>query len=94
MEITGVQTVGARSLGSVQVTVSDSSQAGNRAVATPSDRDSTPALPRSSVPETVVFPRDGAQIDRRPVQLRNARAAARYRRDGGDPKRRDANASR
>jgi hypothetical protein len=90
MEITGVQPVGARSLGSVQATVSDSSASANRTVATPADRESTPSVPRSSIPEVVVFPRDGTPIDRRPVQLRHARAAARYRRDGGEPKGRNA----
>lgn len=88
MEVTGVQAVGARSLGGVQATVSDSTQYGGRAGAGPPDRDSTPTIPRSSYPEVVVFPRDGKPLDQRPVQLRQAKAKARYRRDGGEPKRR------
>ena len=88
MEVTGVQPVGARSLGGVQVTVTDSTQYGNRSSGDAPERDSTPAIPRAAYPEAVVFPRDGTPLDRRPVQLRHARAAARYRRDGGAPKRR------
>jgi hypothetical protein len=91
MEITGVQSVGARSLGGVQVTVSDSTQAASRVTAAAFERDNEPSLPRSSIPEAVVFPRDGTPIDHRPVQLRHARAVARYRRDGGNPKRREPN---
>ena len=87
MEVTGVQPVGARSLGGVQVTtVGDTTQYdGRRQSGNAPERDSTPAIPRESYPEAVVFPRDGTPLDRRPVQLRHARAAARYRRDGGEP---------
>ena len=85
MEVTGVQPVGARSLGAVQATVTDSTQSGGRASAGPADRDSTPAIPRAMYAEAVVFPRDGKPLDQRPVQLRQERAAARYRRDGGNP---------
>src|SRR5260221_7208511 len=91
MEVTGGQTVGARSLGGVQVTtVADSTKydSAPRQTVSTSERDSTPAISRESLPEAVVFPRDGTPLDRRPVQLRQARAAARYRRGGGRPGRR------
>jgi len=91
MEVTGVQTVGARSLGGVQVTtVADSTKYDGAPRQSPDspERDSAPAVSRESFPEAVVFPRDGTPLDRRPVQLRQARAAARYRRDGGEPSRR------
>jgi hypothetical protein len=87
MEITGVQSVGARSLGSVSVTVSDSSQSGTRYAVGSLDREPTGADPRAVAPEAVTFPRDGKPLDRRPVQLRHQRATARYRDDGGQPKR-------
>jgi len=84
MEVTGIQAVGARGFTAVQATVTESSQSDRQASAGPAaERDSTPAIPRSALPEAVVFPRDGTPIDRRPVQLRHARATARYRRDGG-----------
>ena len=89
MEVTGVQPVGARSLGGVQATVTDSTQYGSRGSPAAPERDSTPAIPRAQFPEAVVFPRDGTPIDQRPVHLRQARASARYRRDGGEPERRE-----
>jgi hypothetical protein len=88
MEVTGVLPVGARSLGGVLVTVSDSTQYGNRSSSNAPDRENTPSVPRASFPEPVVFPRDGTPLDHRPVQLRQARAAQRYKRDGGGSPRR------
>ena len=87
MQITGVQPVGARSLGSVSATVSvsDSTQAANHASASTLDRD-VRATPRTMSPEAVVFPRDGKPLDPRPVQLRQQRAHERYRKDGGKEK--------
>jgi len=84
MEITGVQAVGARSLGSVSATVSDSTLAGGRATVGAPDRENTTSPPRTLYPEAVAFPRDGKPLDRRPVQLRRLRAQARYREDGGE----------
>jgi len=87
MEVTWVQPVGARSLGGVQVTVSDSTQYGNRSGSNAPERENTPSVPRASFPEPVVFPRDGTAADPRPVELRHAKAAQRYKRDGGEPRR-------
>jgi hypothetical protein len=86
MEMTGVQSVGARSLGSVTATVSDSTVAGARASAGVPDRDNSTSASRTLYPEAVAFPRDGKPLDRRPVQLRHAQAHARYREDGGEQK--------
>ena len=90
MEVTGVQAVGARSLGSVSATVSDSTQAGGRVSVTAGEREITVTTPRTLYPEAVVFPRDGKPLSERPVQLRRQRADTRYREDGGPRGRRDA----
>ena len=84
MQITGVQSVGARSLGSVSATVSDTGQNARTSVATP-EREGPTGPPRALTPEAVVFPRDGVPVDQRPVRLRHQRAAARYREDGRAP---------
>jgi len=81
MQITGVQTVGARSLGSVSAVVTDPDQVTRAGVVTP-ERENASGTPRALIPEAVVFPRDGKPVDRRPVRLRNQRAAVRYREDG------------
>src|SRR3954470_12217170 len=60
MQITGVQSVGARSLGSVSVTVADGTPAGAAAVVS-SDREPAATAHRALHPEAVVFPRDGNQ---------------------------------
>ena len=78
MQITGVQSVGARSLGSVTAAVTVS-EPGRAAVVAPPERENGSSPPRPLSPEAVVFPRDGKPIDRRPVQLRQQRAKARYR---------------
>ncbi len=87
MQITGVQTVGARSFGSVTnaVTVTEP----GRLPGAGRERDGSTSTPRTLTPEPVVFPRDGKPLDRRPVQLRQQRANARYREDGRAPKRRE-----
>jgi len=83
MEITGVQAVGARSLGSVSATVSDSTLYTGRPSGDPLESESTAAALRTVSPEAVTFPRDGKPLDRRPVQLRQVRAQTRYLNDGG-----------
>lgn len=83
MEITGVQAVGARSLGSVSATVSDSTLSTGRSSVDPLGPESSAASVRTVSPEAVAFPRDGTPLDRRPVQLRRDRANTRYRDDGG-----------
>jgi hypothetical protein len=85
MEITGVQAVGARSLGSVSVTVSDSTQYAAKATVGSLGREDPASTNRAVSPEAVAFPRDGKPLDQRPVRLRQQRAHARYREDGGRP---------
>jgi hypothetical protein len=81
MQITGVQSVGARSLGSVSATVSDTGQDA-RAASVVAEREGPSGSPRPLTPEAVVFPHDGKPVDHRPVRLRHQRAAARFREDG------------
>ena len=88
MEITGVQTVGARSLGSVSATVTNSSPA-TPTVGGAGDGDHTGAAARELHPEAVVFPREGKPLDQRPVDLRQERATTRYREDGRPRSRRE-----
>ena len=83
MEITGVQAVGARSLGSVTATVSDSTLSAPRTTAGAFEREGSTSAPRAVSPEAVAFPRDRKPIDQRPVRLRQQRAHDRYREDGG-----------
>ena len=89
MQITGVQPVGARSLGSVTATVSDSTQYATQASVGTLDREISATTPRTIVPEAVVFPRDGKPLDQRPVQLRQQRAHERYGKDGGPREKRN-----
>jgi len=77
MQITGVQSVGARSLGSVTAAVAVTDP--TRVVSAPPERENAGTNTRPLSPEAVVFPRDGKPLDRRPVQLRQQRAKARYR---------------
>jgi len=84
MQITGVQTVGARSFSSVTTAVTVAEPA--RVAPVAPDRDNGSAKPRTLSPEAVVFPRDGKPVDRRPLQLRRQRANARYREDGRAPR--------
>jgi hypothetical protein len=83
MEITGVQAVGARSLGSVSATVSDSTLYPGRSSAETLEPESTAAATRTVSAEAGAFPRDGKPLDRRPVRLRQDRAQTRYVNDGG-----------
>ncbi len=83
MQITGVQSVGARSLGSVSATVFDSTPAPHTGAGAAVEHEvATTNSPRPLHPEAVVFPRDGKPVDQRPVRLRHQRASARYREDG------------
>jgi len=88
MQITGVQAVGARSLGSVTAAVAVSDPA--RVTTATADREYRPSAVRTFWAEAVVFPRDGKPLDRRPVQLRQQRANARYREDGRGRERGDS----
>lgn len=81
MQVTGVQPVGARGLATVQPQVAsprgadDGTAAGQAAGAARAARAPAATL----IAEPVTFPRDGVPLDRRPAQLRRAKAAARYR---------------
>ena len=81
MQITGVQSVGARGLSSVSVTIADPGEVA-RELGSAVDHDAARSAPRSLHPEAVVFPREGKPLDQRPVDLRKQRASARYRDDG------------
>lgn len=86
MIVTGAQAVGARSLGGVVVTGVDS-RATARAVPNGETVVEQGVARRAGDPEPVVFPRDGSlPTDTRPSDLRQQRAAQRYREDGGDPR--------
>jgi hypothetical protein len=88
MQVTGIQPVGARSFGTVQATVTDT-QLAVRESAAVGDRAGPSTFSRPAIPEAVVFPHDGKPLDQRPTQLRHARARARYRADGGEPRHRN-----
>lgn len=81
MQVTGVQPVGARGMATVQPQVADPRGAndgaagGQAAGAARAARAPAPTL----IAEPVTFPRDGVPLDRRPVELRRAKAATRYR---------------
>ncbi|GIU87702.1 MAG: hypothetical protein KatS3mg009_2217 [Acidimicrobiia bacterium] len=76
MQVTGIQPVGARGPATVQPLVADPRGAG----AAPADAPrATRAASPTFVAEAVTFPRDGLPVDHRPLDLRRARAAARYR---------------
>ncbi len=91
MLVTGVQAVGSKGVTAIQGTVVDTT----RGLPHSPDDDTTEARrsaghPRKpGEPQPVVFARNGA--DSRPVALRQERAAARYRSDGGgEPEHDDA----
>lgn len=76
MQVTGVQPVGARGPATVQPLVVDP----RAAAAVPADATrATRAVSATFIAEAVTFPRDGLPVDHRPLDLRRARAAARYR---------------
>src|SRR5690242_4053572 len=86
MLVTGIQAAGSKGLTAVQPTVVDSKDAAR--FAPDRDRDGehgTAVAARQGEPQPVVFPRKGVPVDQRPVSLRHEQAAARYRRDGGEP---------
>ena len=83
MIVTGVQSVGAKGVNSVQVATVDPKEVGRAGNTADADRDrAEPA--KSGVPQPVVFPRKGVPLDQRPVALRQRHATARYDADGGN----------
>ena len=82
MQVTGIQTAGARGFGSLTAAVVDTTPPAAQVTAGSLERENVPATARELHPEAVVFPRDGKPVDRRPVQLRRQKANVRYREDG------------
>lgn len=89
MYVAGVQSVGARSLGGVQAAVAEPKPVVG--LATPEDATRLSAgAARTREAEVVVFPRRGPRLDQRPDDLKQRRAAGRYRESLGlvhDPRR-------
>jgi hypothetical protein len=85
MIVTGAQPMGAKSLGTVQVTGVDARDAARigRPVA---DQREDGVQPKKGEPIPVVFVRDGLPTDTRPRDHLQERAAQRYREDGGEYK--------
>ena len=75
MQVTGVQAVGARGYVALAPVVVETQPS-----PTSTAREASPAVQaaRALEAEAVVFPRRGASVDRRPAELKHARAIARY----------------
>jgi hypothetical protein len=85
MIVTGAQPMGAKSLGSVQVTGVDAKDAAR--IGTPvADQRDEGVQPKKGEPIPVVFVRDGLPTETRPRDHLHQRAAQRYREDGGEYK--------
>ncbi len=82
MFVTGVQSVGAKGVNSVQVAAVDTKEISKQSSQNP-DAPKTDGAPKTGEPQPVVFPRSGVGLDQRPVALRHEQAASRYRSDGG-----------
>ena len=79
MQVVGVQPGGSRGFASVQPVVTDA-RAGLAATNTGArDAKTLAARAQAFTREPVVFPRDGLPLDQRPLNLRQAKAAGRYR---------------
>jgi hypothetical protein len=85
MFVTGVQAVGAKGLGSVQVGAVDANAAVRAGAADDNDRerDDANGSVRPGEPQRVVFPREGVPLDQRPVALKQEQALRRYAVYGG-----------
>jgi len=85
MLVTGVQAAGSKGLTAVQATVVDLKDAARFGSDPDGDGERGHAVgSKKGEPQPVVFPRKGVPVDQRPVSLRHAHAAARYRSDGGE----------
>jgi hypothetical protein len=80
--VTGVQSVGAKGVSTVQVTAADPKDLANRGRAASAERDAG-FPPRAATTQPVAFPRGAVALDHRPVHLRSRHAAERYHQDGG-----------
>jgi hypothetical protein len=85
MFVAGVQPVGAKGLGTVQVAAVETRDTARILGANVRERGPDGSEVKPGEPEPVVFPRDGVPLDRRPVSLRREHAVTRYRHDG-DPR--------
>ena len=90
MLVTGVQAVGAKGVTAIQGAVVDPKDATRAGIDGRRDADHAGGPAKPGEPQPVVFPRKGIPLDHRPVSLREHRAAARYRKDGGQPHHDDA----
>jgi len=84
MMVAGVQPVGAKGLGSVSGAVVDTKESARVVASADSDEDRPAAFAKGSIPQPVVFPRDGVPMDQRPVLQKLQQAADRYAQDGGN----------
>jgi hypothetical protein len=85
VQVTGVQAVGGRGYVALAPVVVDTRQ-----MPTSTAKEAGPAAAHAArvlSGETVVFPRDGASIDRRPAELKYARALEKYREHRRRPRR-------
>src|SRR5690242_12022803 len=83
MIVTGVQPVGARGLGTLQVAAVDAKDVARSGQSGDTDREApTTAAVKAADGQPVVFPRAGVGLDQRPVAMRQQQAAERYKRDG------------
>lgn len=82
MIVTGVQPVGARGLGTLQVAAVDAKDVARSGKTGDTDREASTAAVRAADAQPVVFPRAGVGLDQRPVAMRQQQAAQRYKRDG------------
>jgi hypothetical protein len=85
MFVTGVQSVGSKGVNSVQVAAIDTKEVSKPGSQQP-DAPKPGDIAKPGDPQPVVFPRAGVGLDQRPVALRHAQAASRYRSDGGNQK--------
>jgi len=90
MLVTGVQAVGAKGVTAIQGAVVDPKDASRAGIDGRRDAEHAGRAGKAGEPQPVVFPRKGVPVDQRPVSLREHRAAARYREDGGQPHHDDA----
>ena len=85
MIVTGAQPMGAKSLGTVQVTGVDAKDAAR--IGTPVvDQEEKGVEPKKGEPIPVAFVRDGLPTDTRRGDHLHQRASQRYREDGGEYK--------
>jgi hypothetical protein len=89
MIVTGVQSVGARGVNTVQVAAVDAKDVARAAQPADNDGDAAGnAAVKAADAQPVVMPRSGVGLDQRPTAMRQQQAAHRYKRDGDKDERR------